>query len=89
MLTTGKAGIQFIEEMTKLMLSWVEDTAMKDNAFTAIMIMPSLLLQKPSKRSKSKEHLIALERRIELWKSGEFLELLKEEKLFRKIFEML
>ena len=51
---------------------------MKGIAFTAIMIMPSLLLQKPSKRSKSKEHLIALERRIELWKSGEFLELLKE-----------
>ena len=49
MLPTGKAGIQFIEEMTKLMLSWVEDTAMKDIAFTAIIIMPSLLLQKPSK----------------------------------------
>ena len=52
MLPTGKAGIQFIEEMTKLMLSWVEDTAMKDIVFTAIMIMPSLLLQKLSKRSK-------------------------------------
>ena len=41
--------------MTKLMLSCVEDTAMKDIAFTAIMIMPSLLLQKPSKRSKSSD----------------------------------
>ena len=40
--------------------------------------MPSLLLQKPSHKSKSKDHLRALERRLELWESGEIMELLKE-----------
>ena len=40
--------------------------------------MPSLLLQKPSQKSKSKDHLRALEQRLELWESGEVIELLKE-----------
>ena len=31
--------------------------------------MPSLLLQKPSQKSKSREHLKALDRHIDLWKS--------------------
>ena len=42
------------------------------------MKMPKLLLQKPSKNSKSKDHLKALERRIELWTTGDLLDLLKE-----------
>ena len=44
----------------------------------ALMIMPSLLIQKPSKESKSKNHLKALERRMKLWQSGHLLELLHE-----------
>ena len=39
------------------------------------MLMPNLLLQKPSKTSKSKDHQLALERRLELWHKGEFEEL--------------
>ena len=42
------------------------------------MTMPSLLLQKFSKESKSKEHLKALERRMELSQPGDLLELLDE-----------
>ena len=44
----------------------------------AVMIMPSLLLQKPSKKIKSKHHLKALERRMRLWQSYDLLELLQE-----------
>ena len=51
---------------------------MKDLAFKAVMIMPSLLLQKPSKTSKSKDHLIALERRMEDWFNGDLQKLLHE-----------
>ena len=46
--------------------------------------MPSLLLQKPSQKSKSKDHLRALERRLELWESGEVMELLKESEKIQK-----
>ena len=56
---------------------------LKDIAFKAIMIMPNLLLQKPSKNSKVKDHLKALERR-ESWISGNLLELLKKAKTIQK-----
>ena len=36
------------------------------------MLMPNLLLQKPSKNSRSKDYQLALERRLELWHKEEF-----------------
>ena len=42
------------------------------------MIMPSLLLQKPSKMSKAKEHTEVLKRRLVLWQAGKLEELLRE-----------
>lgn len=46
--------------------------------------MSSPLLQKRSKRSKLKDDLFALERRIELWKKGEFMDLLEEGETIQK-----
>ena len=40
--------------------------------------MPALLLQKPSKSSKSKEHLEAPTKRLLLWNKGRIDELLYE-----------
>ena len=51
---------------------------MKPIALKALHIMPALLLQKPSKCSKSKDHLKALERRMVLWEEGDIAELLDE-----------
>ena len=42
------------------------------------MIMPNLLLQKPSKNSKAKDHLTALERRMQSWLKGDLIDLLHE-----------
>ena len=44
--------------------------------------MPNLLLQKPSKISKSKEHL---ERRLDVWQNREFEELLFEGDTIQKL----
>ena len=60
------------------MSEWLQDSPLKDIAFKAMMAMPNLLLQKPSQKSKSKDHLSALERKMELWYSAEVMELLKE-----------
>ena len=49
------------------------------------MIMPNLLLQKPSKTSKSKEHQLSLVRRLDLWQNGEFEELLFEGETIQKL----
>ena len=78
LLPSGKAGEKFIGEVSRLMSEWLHDSPLKDIAFKAIMVMSSLLLQKSSQKSKSKDHLTALERRLELWESGEVMELLKE-----------
>ena len=51
------------------------------------MIMPSLLLQKPSKESISKDHLKALRRRMELWQSGDLLKLLPDSLAIQKYLE--
>ena len=46
--------------------------------------MPNLLLQKPSKNLKTRDHLVALERHLESWISGNLLELLKEAETIQK-----
>ena len=84
LLPSGKAGRKFIGEVSRLMTEWVHDSPLKDIAFKAIMVMPSLLLQKPSQKSKSKDHLRALERRLELWESVEVTELLKVSDIIQK-----
>ena len=43
-----------------------------------VMIIFPLLLQKPSRSSKSKDHILYLERRLTSWKAGELDKLLKE-----------
>ena len=65
LLPSGKAGKQYIDETTKLMNEWLQESPLKDIAFKAIMIMPNLLLQKPSKNSKAKDHLKTLEKRLQ------------------------
>ena len=77
---------KYITETTKLMNGWTNNSPLKDIAFTAIHVMPSLLLQKPSKTSKAKDHLKALERRINLWMNGNIDELLLEGKTIQSRF---
>jgi len=78
LLPSGSAGKAYIEEITKLMNAWSDDSYLADIAFKAIHIMPALLLQKPSKDSKSKDHTKALTQRLELWKKGDIEELIFE-----------
>ena len=78
MLPTEAAAKKYITETTKLMNGWTNNLPLKDIAFKAIGIMPSLLLQKLSKTSKAKDHLKALERIIDLWSNGNIDELLFE-----------
>ena len=48
------------------------------------MIMPALLLQKPSTNSNSRDHQEALKRRLALWQKGDMCQLLKEVELIQK-----
>ena len=81
MLPTGAAAKKYIRETTKLMNGWTNKLPLKDIAFKSIHIMPSHSFQKLSKTSKAKDHLKALERRIDLWINGNIDELLFEGEL--------
>ena len=50
------------------------------------MILPCLLLQKPSRNSKAKDHAKKLEERLLLWNDGNIDELLKETEMMQKRF---
>ena len=75
LLPSGSCGERDIEETTRLLNEWTHDSPLNGISHKAVMLMPNLLLQKPSKNSKSKDHELALERRLELWHKGEFEEL--------------
>ena len=80
MLPKGASGKEYIRELTRLVNEWVNDSPIKSCSLYAIHCMPALLLQKPSKTSKSKDHVEALTRRMTQWKNGEFNQLLREGK---------
>ena len=78
LLPTGECGRCCIDETTMLIDAWARGSPLKNIALKAVMIMPSLLLQKTSEDSKGKNHTKALERILKLWTDGHFAELLKE-----------
>ena len=55
MVPTGSAGKKFIDEISKILNLWT-NTPLKNIALKANRVMPVLLLQKPSKTSKAKDH---------------------------------
>ena len=83
-LPSGSSGKDFIKELICLLGAWNTNSALKDIALKCLMIMPALLLQKPSKTSKSKDHVIALKRRLQAWEKGDLLLLLQESKTIQK-----
>ncbi len=42
------------------------------------MVLPALVLQKPHRTSKTKDHIKCLDMRLEKWKDGNLNELVKE-----------
>ena len=61
-LPKGNSGKEFITVLTKLINTWCNT---KDDKFlTMIMILPSLLLQRASRKTKGRENKQQLERRL-------------------------
>ena len=77
-LPTGKAAKEFVSELTTWLEHFNKNTEFAPIALKVYHTLPSLLLQKPSKNSKAKEHLKKLEERLALWKNGDIATLLKE-----------
>ena len=58
--------------------AYVSASALESVALKATVVLPLLLLQKPSKSSKNKDHMACIERRMPLWREGDLFELLHE-----------
>ena len=78
LVPSGKVGERFVDELSKMFRAYGESTAMEPAAITAAMTMPALLLQKPHPKSKVKDHVKCLERRLDDWKAGNISALLLE-----------
>ena len=77
-VTSGALGKKFINEMTKLISAYSEGSSIESIALKALMIMPSLLLQKPFFKSKMRHHSQCLKCRLALWEKGNIDELIHE-----------
>ena len=78
-LPSGATGKEYIGETTRLIQNWIDNVEpYSETALEMVMIMPALLLQKPSRKSTAKQHGEYLKRRLKLWKEGKFDELMIE-----------
>ena len=86
-LPSGKQGRLFVKELSHLFYLYAENSAMECIALKAVFLLPLLLLQKPHRQSKLKEHVKAIEPRLVLWKDVLFKDLLKESNTIQKKFK--
>ncbi|MDA8002156.1 MAG: reverse transcriptase domain-containing protein, partial [Alphaproteobacteria bacterium] len=71
-------GKRFVGELARLFNALVDESAIEAFAIKAAMTMPALLLQRPSVKSKSADHVNCLRRRFDLWEKGDIPELVRE-----------
>ena len=64
--------------MSRLLCAYADGSILETIALKYAMIPPFLLLQKPHKTSKPKDHIRCLECRMKLWEAGDMDALLHE-----------
>ena len=62
LVPSGKAGrdFKFVTQLARIFQSYAEGSALESVALKAVIVMPQLLLQKPSVSSEAKDHFSAL-----------------------------
>ena len=63
----GKIGREFIDQITKHISDWNNSTESQDLALKATFVLLALVHQKPSQKSKAKDHQECLAKRLVLW----------------------
>lgn len=72
------SGKSFVSELARLFQSYGDISSLERVAMKAITVFQHLILQKPSKGSKAKDHVRHLVRRLDLWLDGNLDNLLDE-----------
>ena len=77
-LPSGKVGKDFVLELAFWLRQFNRATKLNGIALKMVMIIPALLIQKTSAKSKAKQHTESLRKRLELWRKGDLTKLLQE-----------
>ena len=83
----GACGKKLVEEACKLISLYNGKGEWEPLAIKALMVFLPLVLQKPSKNSKTRDHKAHLQRRMVLWKDGAIDGLVKEGRAIQKRFQ--
>ena len=83
-LPRGKAGSDFLKELTRLIHLFTDCTTWQRLSLGLVHIFVPIMLQKPSKKSKAKDHTKYLAARLEKWTNGDLQGLLEECKEIQK-----
>ena len=78
---------QYGKKMITLLSEWIglynNDTCFQGIALKVFMVIPALMMQKPSAKSKTRDHVKLLSQRLDLWQEGKLLDLLREGKIIQ------
>ena len=69
-LQRGKAGCGFLKELTHLIHLFTDRTTWERLSLGLVHIFVPIMLQKPNKKSKAKDHAKYLAARLEKWTKG-------------------
>ena len=74
----GKIGREFIDKFTEHINDWNNESPLQHIALKAAIVLLAVGLQKPSQKSKAKDHKECLGKRLDQWNRGEIDFLLRE-----------
>ena len=81
---SSAVGRRFVKELTTWLQHFSAETKFRPIAIKTFLILPALLLQKPSANSKRAEHKKLLEARLDLWERRDISELLRSGNMIQK-----
>ena len=81
---SGQTGEKFIDELARTVDFFKRDSHLEPIALTALITMMPLLLQKPTKTSKTSDHIRYLKERLDLWKTGNLTKLIRQGREIQK-----
>ena len=82
-IPSGQQGKKVIQLLSEWLSHYNNNTSFQGIALKVFMVISALMLQKPSAKSKARDHVKILSRRLELWQAGELLELIREGKIIQ------
>ena len=74
----------FVSELARLFQAYGDNSSLESITVKTITVLQALLLQKPSRGSKSSDHVTHLQRRLDLWLKGDIQALTNEGRCIQK-----